>query len=63
MDDNARNALMALGYVAVGAGLAGGWKHWGAGARVLYVVLFPLHALLGSLARDLWKLLTAGASE
>ena len=61
-DDGVFNVFCALGYVAVGFGLLGGWPHWSGGVKTIYCVLFPLHALIASIARDLWPTTEKGKS-
>ncbi len=50
-------------YVLVGIGLYGGWAIWHPAIRCMYVVLFPIHALLfevmKSSAPDVKKIVTA----
>jgi hypothetical protein len=62
MDEGARNVFLLLGYVVVGLGLLGGWPHWSDQAKAVYAVLFPLHALVAAIARDLWPRTDKGKS-
>ena len=46
------NVLGVAVYLAVGFGLLGAWKNGGPAFRTGYCVLFPLHAIVASLWRD-----------
>ena len=39
-------------YTVAGFGLLGGWKHWSPAVRALFCLVFPLHAIVASLWRD-----------
>jgi hypothetical protein len=58
LDDGAQNAAIAIGYVLLGIGLTGGWKHWSPRARTLYCCVFPVHALIGSAVSDAWPFIS-----